>query len=206
MQPSNPQHPRGSFTKPEPPKQVKPQITPAEEIKENLQPEENVNEAIAQAADDVLAKPPTLEEKANKLKEWIEEISEELQVKLNDEDIRNYILKGRMSKEIALVPGLMRGTLQTLRIEDLQNIDARMASIRDSSKFTVKGIENEEAIIALAHAWTHADGKPLGDSPASREEKIRKMGSLFVERASNARVNFDALVRFVMQERGLIKK
>jgi hypothetical protein len=205
MQPTNPYQPRGSFTKPDPvaPKaQAKAQ---AEEEKDTPAASEEVAAKPLSSADEDAVK-KALEEREKQIKGYIAEISKDLGITLDNDDIKNYILKGKISKEVILVTGVMKGTLQTLRIEDLQNIDLRMASIRDESKFTPKGLENEEAIIVLSYAWTHADGKSLGETPESRESKIRKMGSLFVERASSARVSFDTLVRLVMQERGLVKK
>lgn len=206
MQPTNPYQQRGSFSKPDPviPKQqAKPQ--PAEEVEatENAAPESTTQNTTVSEEDSIKK---AIEDREKQIKNYIAEISKDLGVEMNNEDIRNYILKGRISKEVVLVTGIMKGTLQTLRIEDLQSIDERMAVIRDQSKFTPKGLENEEAIIVLSYSWTHADGKSLGENPESREAKIRKMGSLFVERASSARVSFDTLVRLVMQERGLVKK
>lgn len=150
--------------------------------------------------------PEERQDRTAQIKAWKEEIEKDLDVTLTEENLKNYLFKGQMSLDVSLVPGIMRGAVQTLRIDDLQEIDARMAEVRDQAKFTSKGLENEEAIIALSYAWTHADGKPLGTTPAERETRIRKMGTLFIERASSARIQVDTLIRLALQEKGLLKK
>ena len=207
MQPSNPQ-PRGSFSKPpELLKNIEAHDATRKPIKptEQAAPAEEEKESVAATAEPTTQVDPEAE-RSKRIKEYKTQMEKDLDVTISDEDIKNYILKGRIAKEVSLVNGIMKGTMQTLRIEDLQEIDARMADIRENSKLTSKGIENEEAIIALSYAWTHADGKDLGKTAQDREAKIRKMGSLFIERASGARVSFDTLIRLVMQERDLLKK
>lgn len=206
MQPSNPLNTKvGSFSRPP----ERPPVTPApqpsvEAPKEplNLQQAETAMAEQTQEERDI----QDAAEREKAVKRIIESINKELEISLSTEDLKNYILKGRISKEVCIVNGVVKGTLQSLKIDDLQAIDIRMAQVRDKGQYTVKGLENEEAIIALSYAWTHADGKPLGDTPDKRETVIRKMGSLFIERASNARVSFDTLIRLAMQERGLVKK
>ena len=120
--------------------------------------------------------------------------------------MQTYLFKCVLAKEVTIIPGKMKGTFTTLRIKDIQEIDSRMATIRDSAKNTQQGLSNEESILALSYAWTHAAGRPLGTSPADREAKIRDMGSLFIESASTARVRFDTLLRISMNDPGIVKK
>jgi hypothetical protein len=168
-------------------------------------PEEVESEKLnSQAETDETAKAVT--DRAAQIKLWRDEIEKDLDVRLTEENLKTYLFKGQLVLEVNLVPGIMKGVLQTLRIVDLQEVDERMAAIRDQAKFTAKGLENEEAIIALSYAWTHVDGRPLGATPEEREERIRKMGTLFIERASSARIQMDTLVRLALQEKGLLKK
>lgn len=208
MNPSNPMQPRGSFGKPaelvkniEKHEATRQPINTPDASKES---QSNESAASSQAEKPVEKNPEA--EIANTIKKYIDDISKELNIKMSEDDLRNYILKGKLTKEVTIIPGLIMGTFQTLRISDLQDIDKRMAQVRDASDLTSKGIENEEALIALSFAWTHADGKALGASPEDREKKIRQMGALFIEKASTARINYDTLVRLSMQERGLVKK
>lgn len=194
MQPTNPiSAQRGSFARPDVPK---PQPVP-----ESV-PVEAAPEVVADNSEKPVVKADDMK---TKIKAWMKELSEVLNAEVTDKDLREYILKGRVSKEVSIGAGF-KGTFQTLRIDELQEIDEKMAAARDKSNLTAKGIENEEAIHALAYSWTHVDGRPLGQTPDDRALKIRKMGSIFVEKASTARVNLDSLIRFSLQEHDVIKK
>lgn len=212
MQPTNPMQPRGSFSKPaDLTKKIEQHEATRGPVPQAATPPPTAAEAPAETAPVAQKTPEQLEEEAvaaakEKRTRWIKEIEEELGIELSDADIRNYIFRGQISKDIEVVKGMMTVKLKTLRGEELQEIDSRMAKIRDDGKHTARGLENEEAMVTLSYAWTHADGKELGLTPADREPKIRKMGAMFLERTANARQALDTLLRLVLQDRDAVKK
>lgn len=209
MQPSNPLQPRGSFSKPQNLAKAIEQAeaemkSPAaaeakdEPVKLEEKPSGELTEAQKKEAEE--------KERLARVAQVRKDIQTDLECSITDEDVKHYLFKGSISKELSIVPKLMKGTFKTLKIEDLQKVDSRMAKIRDQAGFTNQGLANEESIIALSYSWTHADGKPLGDTAEAREEKIRKMGALFVQAASTVRIRFDTLIQIAMNEGGILKK
>lgn len=123
-------------------------------------------------------------------------------------DVKAYIFKGVLSKEVELIPGVVKGTFKTITPEQFMEIDERMYQYQNEMKFTQMGIDNHRAILNLSYAWTHADGKPLSstDDAKKREGIIRKMGAHLVDAATNRMNDFNYLVRLVLQEKNFIKK
>jgi hypothetical protein len=201
MQASSPQQPRGSFARPPEPKRAPEQQEPVPAVKTADAADTS---APATSEEDRIQK--ELDERQKQITKFREEIEQELEFNLNSQDIKDYLFKGRLSKEMVLVPNLMKGVITTLKAADLQEIDLRMSQIKNEAKFTSSGLENENAIVTLSYAWTHADGKSLGADSDEREKRIRQMGALFVERAARARMNFDTLLRLMMQEKDILKK
>ena len=202
MQPTNPMQPRGSFVKPQ-------AITKAVEQAESpasLQPP--AQQAVQAPEAPPLENPKDTEEQARaaQIEEIKKNIEKDLEVQLSNEDINTYLFKGVLAKEVTIIPGRMKGTFTTLRIKEIQEIDARMSEIRNEGKNTQQGWANEESIIALAYSWTHAAGRPLGLTATEREKKIRDMGALFIETASTARTRLDTLLRICMNDSATIKK
>lgn len=142
--------------------------------------------------------------KVDRLKKALEE---ELGVSISEEDIRNYIFKGVLRKEIMVVRSIgIKATFQTLNTAQMQEIDKKMSVIRAGSDYTSTGIGNENSILTLSYGWLEAAGKSLGATPAEREVHIRQMAALFVEQASEAFTNYNVLVKIALQDKGLVKK
>lgn len=215
MQPSNPMQPRGSFVKPEAlsksiaEHEIKKTPPPAPQIQVSATSAEAAVTGAKQGEEKKPASfsPEEIEkERKERLSVYIKQCEYELGIEITQEDIRKYLFKGSLSKEVTIVPNMLKGTFKTMSVDDLQDADNAEATFRDSGKFTASGVENEKAILALSRCWTHADGKPLPADPTERAKVIRKMGALFVERANSARTTFDTLLRLVMQDADLLKK
>jgi hypothetical protein len=135
---------------------------------------------------------------------------ENLGIKIDEEDVRDYIFKGRVAKEVTIIPGYMKGTLQTLTTKESGTIDEQMAKVQLSMKLTPQGYDNERAIYTLSYAWTHAQNKNemrmLGTKPEEREETIRGMGGHTVDLACEANVQLNWLLKYAMREKGFLKK
>lgn len=206
MQPSNPMQPRGSFAKP-------PQLAKSieeHEVKRGMQEDSPKEDPTVKAGDAAETAEQVAEREASDLRaktlQWRKEIETSLNIEVTEANIRDYVFKGTLSKEVTIVPGILKGTLRTITGAELQAIDEKMAKVRDLGKFTPKGLENEEAIFTLSCSWTHADGRELGKTPEDREVKIRQMGMLVLEQASTARTNFDTLIRLIIRDQQLLKK
>jgi hypothetical protein len=206
MQPTNPNQVRGSFSKPESLKKAVAEHEVATRSESPAEPKElPTSEEPKKQADSRYAEDLLESERQKGVDLFKDMCKQDLDLVIEDEDLRKYLFKGTLSKEMK-INKLMKGTFQSLRTSDLQEIDKRMAKIRSESKFTSQGISNEEAVINLAFAWTHADGKPLGENPEDREKKIRQMGSSFVASASEARINFETLIKIALHSIDSVKK
>ena len=143
---------------------------------------------------------------------YIEErgsLEKSLDTKIEEADIKEYIFKGRLSKEVTVVPGVMRCVFQTLTAEETMAIDSRLAELIDGpKKHTGEGIDNERTILNLCYSWVSAGGKPLAanNDPAKREGYIRKMGAHTLDLAANQLKKFNLLLRIVLREKEYIKK
>ncbi len=134
-------------------------------------------------------------------------LEEELEISIDENDIRNYIFRGVLRKEITVVKSIgMKATFQTLNTSQMQDIDKRMSAIRSGIDYTSTGTGNENSIITLSYGWLEAAGKSLGSTPTEREDRIRQMAALFVEQASEVFTNYNVLVKIALQDKGLVKK
>lgn len=211
------QRPRGSFGMP-PDMQKKLNDTEQKRYEEKMNPSRPTAPQQAQAApvtqiaentespnEEVLKKEES--ERQNKFATMRSVIETELGVTFTAEDLKTYIFKGSLKKEVIIAPALeLKGVFQTLSTEQWQEIDKKMAAIRNDSKLTSAGIANENSILFLAYAWLEISGKSLGHSPEEREANIRKMGGTFVEGVSEAFNNYTTLVKIALNDKGLVKK
>jgi hypothetical protein len=145
------------------------------------------------------------EEKFNLRKKALEE---DLEAVMTPEDIKSYIFKGRLAKEVTLFSGQLKATFQSLNPTEWLEVDKRVATYRNEGVYTEAGISNQRTIVMLSHAWTHADGKPLSaqSDPAVREKHIRKLANFVVNRAAAAFNNIEELTELALYEKKFIKK
>lgn len=129
-----------------------------------------------------------------------------LGISLTIEDAKNYIFMGRLTKEVIVIPDLMKCTFQTLTPVETMAIDARMAKFREKEKFTQDGYTNEQTIITLSYVWTHSEGKPMGSSPEHREQRIRQFAVHVIDAVTAAHTDFNFLVKASLEERSFLKK
>ena len=201
MQPSIPNRPLGSFAKPPEPARQAEQAQQAPAATQPAPPH-MPQVPVAEEKPEVQAE----KERQEKINEFKKTFEKELEVELTSDDVTTYLFKGILAKEVSIIPGKMKGVFTTLRIKEIQEIDMKMAKLRDEAKHTAQGIANEEALVTLSYAWTHASGRPLGATPDEREKKIRDMGSLFIQAASDARVKFDTLLKLALNDGATVKK
>lgn len=136
-------------------------------------------------------------------------LEESLETKITEEDIKDYIFRGRLAKEIAVIPGIMKSVFQTLNGDEAQDIDNRVALIIDGDKkLTGPGLDNERSILNLSYSWVSAAGKPLAvnNDPKKREVYIRKMGTHLLDAAAAKLGEFNLLVKLTLREKSFIKK
>lgn len=134
---------------------------------------------------------------------------DELEVKLTADDIRQYIFKGRLIKDVTVVAAedvSLKVTLQTNTPADMNEIDERVASFRDKGKFTPDGLSNEYALWVLAYGWVKAEGRSLGATPEERYKNISQMGGELVNQVRDAWNGLNFLLRFKLKEKSLLKK
>jgi hypothetical protein len=145
------------------------------------------------------------EEEFKRLKASIEK---RLETTITAEDIKEYIFKGALTKEVSVIPGILKCAFRTLTPTEYFEIDKREATFRDEGKFTVDGISNHRAIVTLSYAWIAADGKPISSAndPLIREKHIRKLGAHVVDFATAANQNFNDLLKLTLQEKAFLKK
>lgn len=138
-----------------------------------------------------------------------EELEKSLDTKITEEDVKEYVFKGRLAKDIEVLPGIIRCVFQTLSAEDVQEIDRQVADIAEQNKkATPDGLENERAMLNLAYSWVSAAGKPLAanSDPAKRRATIRRMGAHLVDAAIKSLREYNLLLRLVMREKQFLKK
>jgi len=148
-------------------------------------------------------KGPTRAEQLAALKS---ELEASLDAKITEDDIQDYIFKGKIIKTVSVIPGKFKGTFQTHSPKELSDIDTLMAAYRDAGKQTPKGIANEETVITLGYFWTHFAGKSLGSTPEMRIKNIRQMGGHVVSLAGKAWDDFNALLQVCLNEEQFVKK
>ena len=214
MEPTQPR-PRGSFGMP-PEMQKKLNDTEQKRYEDKMKPAQStaqpqaapvtqIAENTEQPAEEIARKDEA--DRQNKFATMRSVIETELGVTFTAEDLKTYIFKGSLKKEVIIVPALgLKGTFQTLSTDQWQAIDKKMAAIRNDSTLTSSGVANENSILFLAYAWLEIGGKSLGHSPEEREVNIRKMGGTFVEGVSEAFNNYTTLVKIALNDKGLVKK
>lgn len=176
-------------------------------------PEPTPTQTPAQVAgfDEVSTEEPKAEEakgptRAEQLASLKTELEASLDAKITEDDIQDYIFKGKIIKAVSVIPGKYKGTFQTHSPKELAEIDTLMAAYRDNGKQTPKGIANEETVITLGYFWTHFAGKSLGNTPETRIKNIRQMGGHVVSLAGKAWDDFNALLQVCLNEEQFVKK
>jgi hypothetical protein len=136
------------------------------------------------------------------------ELEKDLETTLTVEDIKEYVFRGRITKEVQVIPGVLNCTFQTLNPSEHLEIDKRVASFQNEGAYTSEGIANQRSLVTLSYVWIAAGGKPLSakNDPIKREEAVRKCGVDIVDAVSKAYQKFKTLVSVVMQEKTFIKK
>jgi hypothetical protein len=162
----------------------------------------------APAPQDLANREPTKEEQADDLRQLRAKIEDSLGAAIDDKDIQDYVFRGRLTKTVTILPGILEGTFQTLTPTEIQAIDEGVADFQARGKFTSEGVVNERAILTLSYSWVAAAGKPLatGNDNKKREEKIRKMGAITVDSATRAFNELNLLLRVVFGEKQFQKK
>ena len=136
------------------------------------------------------------------------ELEADLETTITVDDVKDYIFKGRLAKEVCIIGGHLKGTFQSMNPTEYMEIDKRMATFRDESAYTPDGLSNQRAILVLSYVWVNANGRPLSakNDPVKREEHIRKLSVQVVNMASAAYTKFDELLQLVLHEKKFIKK
>jgi hypothetical protein len=136
------------------------------------------------------------------------DLEEELETTITEADIKDYIFKGRLTKEVTIFPGHLRATFQTLDAVEFMEVDKRKATYVADTTFTSDGVANHQAIITLSYAWVAANGKPLAaNGEAEKREKfIRRMGAITIDAASTKFRELNTLINLALNEKKFVKK
>lgn len=135
-------------------------------------------------------------------------LEKELMTSVTVDDIKDYVFRGRITKEVEVIPGVMKATFQTLNPTEYLEIDKRVAAYQDEGIFTSEGLSNQRALVTLSYVWIAANGKPLSgkNEPTKREDAVRKCGVDVIDSVVRAHEKFKTLVTVVMKEKSFIKK
>lgn len=136
------------------------------------------------------------------------ELEKDLDTTLTVEDIKEYVFRGRITKEVNVITGVLKCTFQTLNPAEHLEIDKRIAAYQDEGIYTSQGIDNQRSLVTLSYVFLAANGKMLSakSEPLKREEAIRRLGVDVVDSVSRAYGKFKTLVTVVMEEKNFIKK
>lgn len=145
---------------------------------------------------------------AEQYKKAKKELEDSLEVTISEDDIKSYIFKGRLVKEVSIFPGVLKATFQTLNAEEHMVIDEQLAKYIADNKYTSGGIDNQHSITLLSHAWIMIGGKPFTskDDPPKRESHIRKMGTTIIDATSKKYNELNTLIKLVLNEKSFLKK
>lgn len=170
-----------------------------------------VMEAAPAQEEAIEAKKPKEPTDAEREAEYIKykaELEKDLDVALTVEDIKDYVFRGRIVKEVSAIPGVLRCTFQTMNPSEHLEIDKRVAAYQNEGAYTSEGIANQRSILTLSYVWIAANGKPLSakNEPSKREDAVRKCGTDVIDRVTSAFMKFKTLVNVVMQEKSFVKK
>lgn len=157
------------------------------------------------------------EKDAERLMEIKASIEKRLEIKLTEDDLSEYILKGAIKKEITIIPEMLKGVFRTLSTAELQDIDEHMRELNSKEKYTSGGLDNERVMVTLSRSWIGIrqkkksdkwSGSPLefGKDVASRSDILHKMGAMTVHRASEAWTNLNTLLNIAFDEDSVLKK
>lgn len=185
---------------------AKPPAHPAAEAPQEpvMAPEPSPEEPV----DPKIPKPLTAAEKQAEYVKFKTELEEDLETTLTVEDIKEYVFRGRITKEVSAIPGVLKCTFQTLNPSEHLEIDKRVAEYQTEGAYTSEGIANQRSLVTLSYVWLAANGKPLSakNEPPKREDAVRKCGVDVVDSVAKAYQKFKTLVTVVMQEKSFIKK
>lgn len=186
-----------------------------EEIEAKVQEAEKAIQAGTQKD---AAREKTQEEKdRERLMEIKKNLEQRLGMSFSEEDLSEYILKGSVSKEVDVIPGLLKAVFKTLSTEEFQDIDEKMREVTSKEKLTSNGLENERVFLTLSKVWVGIrekkksavwSGTPrmFGKTEADRGAAIRKMGAMVIQYASEAWTNYNTLLKIAFEEDELLKK
>lgn len=148
------------------------------------------------------------EEQRKKFQEVKAQLEQSLGLVIEPDDIKDYVFKGRLTKDVQIIPGVLKATFQTQNPTEFMEIDEKMANLRNEMKFTPEGLDNQKAILNLSYSWVAANDKPLSakSDPVVRENYIRKMGNHIVDVAAQKLTELNMLLRMTLQEKTFIKK
>ncbi len=134
---------------------------------------------------------------------------EALGIKISEEDISEYIFRGRLlKKDIIAIKGRLKVTFQTLTPTEVDSVDEYVAGLREDEKLkrTHEGINNLKTIRQLCYAWLEIGGKPLPKDIEAKAKAIQQMGTVVVNRVVEAYRTFDVLVEMTLREEEFLKK
>jgi hypothetical protein len=184
-----------------------------EEEKKAAQPKPPLEEIEPAAAVKEPASPEASKEELDEKKreaqliKYQQEYEKRTGVRLNEEQIQDYIFKGRLFlSDVQIIPGKLTGRFQTHTPAEAQYVEERLASLRNEGKLTLDGLDNEKSMIVLSLVWLSAGGRSLGDTKEARENTIRKMGAHVVEMASESWTAVNFLLKYSLREGSFLKK
>lgn len=134
---------------------------------------------------------------------------EMLGVKVTEEDLTEYIFRGRIvKKDIVAIKNRVKVAFQTLTPSEIDAVDEYMAKLRSNGDKprTIEGTTNLRTIRQLCYAWTEINGKALPKDIEKKAEAISQMGVVVVNRVVEAFRMFDLLVEMALREEEFLKK
>lgn len=150
------------------------------------------------------------EKKRLEQKKLLEEIKEDLGIKISEDDIWSFLLNNEIiKKDIVIVPGRLHATFKTLTLDETNAIDSIMAQ-----DLEVKRLENGFKNINTQHLLSRSIlelGKPnaprsIGSTPKERFDTLGKMSALLVEKLGRKWNLFVFLIDGIIKEEMEVKK
>jgi hypothetical protein len=192
---------KGSFGIPD---AVKKQIEEVRAQKAGVQPKVDSTEPVTPQAE------PEQNPEDTKLalakKEW----ENHIESSITEDDIQNYIFKGRLIKENIYIASFgavkLRGTFVTLTPNDTLELESKLNEFRSSEKFNSDALEHMRTLRILSYSWVKANGTSIGDTSDERFKRISDMGAHVVDAAAESWRNLNFLLKLALKEDKLIKK